>query len=130
MPAATVLTTTHDPAPLEGYYTNALDYGRLEDVTVIVIPDRKTRVSAFARCSDLARRGARIVCPDLNEQENFLRRLGFAAALIPYDSDNRRKVRRLMVLEGTGKLVISIDEGNYSRRAPIYSFAKSRRTAV
>jgi hypothetical protein len=113
MQAAIVLTTVSDPVLLDGYYENLVAHGWLDRVTVIVIPDRKTPPAAFERCSGLVKRGLRVVCPDLDEQEYFLRRVGFPPTLVPYDSDNRRNVGYLMALETGAELVISIDDDNY-----------------
>src|ERR1700730_17430287 len=109
-----VLTTIGDPALLEGYYANFLAHGHLEQVEVIVIPDRKTSTAAFDRCMSLAGRGLSIVCPSLQEQECFLRKVGFPSELIPQDLDNRRNVGYLMALEGAIDFLISIDDDNFS----------------
>lgn len=113
MKAAIVLTTINVPVLLDGYYENLRAHGRLEDVTVIVIPDRKTPAAAYARCTDLKKRGLCVLYPDLDEQEKFLRRVGFPPVLVPYDSDNRRNVGYLMALEKGADLIISIDDDNY-----------------
>jgi hypothetical protein len=55
--AAMVLTTIADPVLLEGYCANFTAYGRLEQVQVIVIPDRKTPAAIFSRCAALRKRG-------------------------------------------------------------------------
>jgi hypothetical protein len=100
---------------LEGYFENFQRFGHLEDVDVFAIPDRKTPPAAYARCQALKRRGMKISCPTLDEQEDFLRRVGFLPHLVPYDSDNRRNVGYLMALESGNEFVISIDDDNYCR---------------
>lgn len=111
--AAMVLTTIADPILLEGYCANFTAYGRLEQVQVIVIPDRKTPAAIFSRCADLRKRGLDVLCPPLDEQERILRRLGFPPDLVPYNSDNRRNVGYLMAAESGADFLISIDDDNY-----------------
>ena len=106
--AAVVLTTIGDPALLDGYFENFRVNGRLEQVRVIVTPDRKTPKAAFDRCALLAKKGLSVICPTLEEQECFLRKLGLAADFIPYDSDNRRNIGYLIALEGGCDFLVSI----------------------
>jgi len=113
--ASLVVTTIHDPVALENYFKNFQRYGYLEQVQVYVIPDRKTPSQAHERCQDLNRRGLKVICPSLEEQESYLKRIGFPPHLIPYDSDNRRNIGYLMALESGSDFVISIDDDNYCR---------------
>jgi glycosyltransferase involved in cell wall biosynthesis len=113
--ACVVLTTIFDPVVLEAYYRNFERFGRLDQVEVIVIPDRKTPAAAWERCSELTRRGLRAVCPTLDEQELFLAKLGLPGEFIPYNSDNRRNIGYLMALERDCDFVISLDDDNYAR---------------
>jgi len=110
--AALVLTTIGDPALLDGYFDNFRTNDRLDQVCVIVIPDRKTPKAAYERCTLLAKKGLSAGCPTLDEQDCFLRKLGLPAEFIPYDSDNRRNIGYLMALEGGCDFVISIDDDN------------------
>jgi hypothetical protein len=111
--AAMVLTTIYDPVVLETYYANFKTFGRLEDIQVIVVPDRKTPEAAYQRCAELAGKGMRISCPTIDEQETFLRRAGMRPEAIPYDSDNRRNVGYLMAYASGSDFLISIDDDNY-----------------
>lgn len=114
MPTATlVLTTIFDPVILDAYVENFNRYDHLDDVEVIVIPDRKTPVSAFETCERLAQRGLRITCPSIQEQECFLKRIGLTHSFIPYNSDNRRNIGFLMALQRQSDFLISIDDDNY-----------------
>ena len=108
-----VLTTIGDPASLDGYYMNFLSNEHLKQVRVIVIPDRKTAAAAFERCTHLRSQGMAIDCPTIEEQQCFLRKVGFPAELIPYDSDNRRNIGYLMALTEQIDFLISIDDDNY-----------------
>jgi len=114
--AALVLTTIFDPVVLEGYWENFREYNHLDQVQVYLIPDRKTPSQAYERCEILKRRGMKIVCPTLDEQETFLKRVGLAPHLIPYNSDNRRNVGYLMALESDCEFVISIDDDNFCQQ--------------
>jgi Reversibly glycosylated polypeptide len=111
--AAMVLTTIADPVVLEGYCANFTAYGHLEQVQVIVIPDRKTPPTVFLRCAELRKKGLDISCPTLDEQERILRRLGFPPELVPYDSDNRRNIGYLLAAESDADFLMSIDDDNY-----------------
>ena len=119
--AAMVLTTIADPVVLEGYFANFAEHGHLEQVQVIVIPDRKTPPTVFLRCADLRNRGLDVACPTLEQQERTLRCLGFPPDLVPYDSDNRRNVGYLMAAEAGVDFLISIDDDNYCRHTRISS---------
>ena len=111
--AAMVLTTIADPVVLEGYCANFEAHGHLDQVQVIVIPDKKTPLEVFLRCSELRKRGLHVFCPPIEEQERILQRLGFPPNLVPYNSDNRRNVGYLMAVEDGADFLISIDDDNY-----------------
>jgi hypothetical protein len=111
--ATLVVTTIFDPVLLDDYCENFRRHGHLEDVNVIVVPDRKTPEAAYCRCAELTRKGLRVACPPIEEQERYLARLGLDAAFIPYDSDNRRNVGFLMAYESGSDFLISIDDDNY-----------------
>lgn len=113
--ACVVLTTISDPVVLEAYYRNFERFGRLDQVEVIVIPDRKTPATAADRCAQLTRRGLRTLCPGLDEQEEYLSRIGLPAEFVPFNSDNRRNVGYLMAFESGCDFVISLDDDNYAR---------------
>ncbi len=108
-----VLTTIFDTVILENYYANFNRYGHLDDVEVIVIPDRKTPAAAFDTCARLAASGLKVICPLLAEQDDWLKRVGLDPAMIPYNSDNRRNVGFLMALERQSDFLISIDDDNF-----------------
>jgi hypothetical protein len=98
---------------LDTYYRNFSQYGHLDRVNAIVIPDRKTPAAVYERCNELRRAGFDVRCPTLEQQEEFLRKVGLPASAVPYDSDNRRNVGYLMALESSCDFVISIDDDNY-----------------
>jgi len=111
--ASLVVTTIFEPLVLKDYYANFKRYGRLEQVQIILIPDRKTPASAWKICEELSAKGLHCLCPDIEEQEKYLRRVGIDPGVILYDSDNRRNVGYLMALEAGSDFLISIDDDNY-----------------
>jgi len=114
MPKATlVLTTIFDPVILEVYHRNFERYGHLDDVDIIVIPDKKTPHAAYETCTRLARQGLKVTFSALEEQEAYLKRAGLPSAFVPYDSDNRRNLGFLMAWERGSDFLISIDDDNF-----------------
>jgi reversibly glycosylated polypeptide len=111
--AVIVLTTVHDSDILNRYFENLKQFGHVERVGVVVIPDRKTPRSMVDRCEELLKQGWRVSCPSLEKQEDYLRSLGAFGPLVPYDSDNRRNVGYLMALEQGTDYLISIDDDNF-----------------
>jgi hypothetical protein len=110
---ALVLTTIFDPTLLDDYYNNFKKYNHLDQVKVFVIPDKKTPSSAYNRCEQLRDKGLYIKCPSIQEQDEYLNKIGDIAKLIPYNSDNRRNFGFLMSLESGVDFMISIDDDNY-----------------
>src|SRR5260370_27703096 len=108
-----VLTRIADPVVIEGYCANFEAHGHLDQVQVIVIPDKKTPPEVFPRCTALRKRGLGVLCPTIEEQERVLSRLGFPQYLVPYNSDNRRNVGYLMAAESGADFLISIDDETY-----------------
>ncbi len=110
---AIVVTTIFEPRFLADYLTNIEQYGRKDSVEFIVIIDRKTPATVAEACEEAKRRGFRVACPSLDEQEAFLAKFPSMAGRIPYNTDNRRNVGFLMALDGGAELLISIDDDNY-----------------
>jgi hypothetical protein len=111
--ATMVLTTIANPVVLEGYCENFTAHGHLDQVQVIVIPDRKTPSTVFLLCAELRKKGLDVLCPSLEEQERILLRLGFPPELVPYNSDNRRNVGYLMAAGSGTDFLMSIDDDNF-----------------
>jgi len=114
MKACIVLTTIFDPVVLDAYYRNFQQFGRLDQVEIILIPDRKTPPVAWTRCAEISQRGLRADCPTLQEQEAFLKSVGLNPEFILYNSDHRRNVGYLMALGRDCDFVISLDDDNYA----------------
>src|SRR6476469_1330598 len=113
--ATLVFTTIFDPVLLDAYHENFARYGHLDDVEVIVIPDRKTPERAYSRCAEISAKGLRAICPAIEEQEKFLAGAGLGSEFVPYDSDNRRNVGYLMAYARGADFLISIDDDNFCR---------------
>lgn len=118
--AALVLTTINDPSLLADYYDNFHAHGHVDNVRVIVIPDKKTPEAVYRRCRELSDKGLRTSCPNIEEQEQFMARLGLPASVIPYNSDNRRNIGYLMAYESGCDFLISIDDDNYCQEGDDY----------
>jgi Reversibly glycosylated polypeptide len=110
-----VVTTIFQPAWLEGYLDNIKMHGHAEAVTIRIIADRKTPASVYEAARHAARSGFEIDCPDLDEQEQYLRALGLSADFVPWDSDNRRNIGYLRAWEHGADVLISIDDDNFCR---------------
>lgn len=110
---ALVVTTIFKPEFLSGYVENLRRFGHSSDVRIIVIPDRKTPPDVAAACDQARRAGFDVLCPTLEEQVSFLKRLNAPEDWIPFDSDNRRNVGFLMALQAGVECIISIDDDNY-----------------
>jgi hypothetical protein len=111
--AAIVCTTIFEPKFVDGYLENIERHGRTASTDVIVIIDRKTPASVAEKCAEAKRRGFRVECPSLEEQEAFLAKFPSMRGRIPYDTDNRRNVGFLMALDRGAELLVSIDDDNY-----------------
>lgn len=112
---ALVATTIGEGRFVDEYVAASKAEGLEERVVLIIIPDRKTPRELFERCGRARATGAKIWCPSIEEQDEFLRRLGAIRSIIPYDSDNRRNIGFLMALEAGCEVVISIDDDNFPR---------------
>jgi len=107
-----VLTTIFDCPYLDTFWENLRTFDRVNEVTFLVIPDRKTPRATYERCRRLAAEGMRIRCPNLDTQEAFLSRFPTLAEAIPYDSDNRRNVGFLMAYAEGAEVLVALDDDN------------------
>src|SRR6185436_14796327 len=97
---ALVVTTIFEPKFLAGFAKNLRQFHRIEQTTLYVIIDRKTPASVAEACTAARNEGLHVVCPTLDEQSLFLKRLRAPTDWIPFDSDNRRNIGFLMAIEG------------------------------
>jgi len=110
---ALVITTIGSGKILELICKSSAQSDIMDKTTLIVIPDRKTPRGLFDRCKEIRNYGFKILYPIIAEQDDFLKKVGFAPKLIPYDSDNRRNVGYLMALDCGSEITISLDDDNY-----------------
>lgn len=95
-------------------YTKKMDEEKFADrTTLIVIPDRKTPTELYQKSKILKTFGYNIICPTLEEQEEYLKKLGPVKNIIPHNSDSRRNIGFLMAYESGDDVIISIDDDNY-----------------
>ncbi len=111
--AAIVCTTIFEPRFLDGYLANLSRHDRVDSVDLFVIIDRKTPATVAIACAEARRRGYRVHCPTLEEQETYLAKFPSMRERVPYDSDNRRNIGFLMALESGAEVLISIDDDNF-----------------
>jgi hypothetical protein len=113
MKAAIVLTTINVPALLSGYADNFERYHHVEEISFIVVGDRKTPSEAGRVLAEISARGFEARYVDIPAQERWLRRFPDLAAVIPYNSDNRRNIGYLMAAESGADVIIALDDDNY-----------------
>jgi hypothetical protein len=111
---AIVVTTIFEPAFLEGYLREIDVAGQRENVTIFIIVDRKTPATVSEAAAAACRQGYRVVCPTLNEQTDYLTKLGLSEEFIPWNTDNRRNIGYLMAIEAGVEVLISIDDDNFT----------------
>jgi hypothetical protein len=110
-----VATSIGDGAFLDDYVAAMHGENLTDDICLIIIPDLKTPQSLYERCEGIRKRGVKVLCPTVAEQDAFLKKLGPIAGIIPYNSDNRRNVGFLMAMEEGSPILISVDDDNYPR---------------
>lgn len=115
-----VCTTIGDGSFLDKYRESIKEGGEETSIAIIVIPDKKTPASLFSKCEEARKGGLNISCPTVDEQDEYLKKLGRMKAIIPYNSDNRRNIGFLMALERGCEVLVSIDDDNYPRKGSNY----------
>jgi hypothetical protein len=110
-----VVTTIFEPAWLAGYLDNIRRHGRMGDVTLRIICDRKTPDTVYRAAAEACAAGFDVDCPSLDEQQAYVDSLGLPADFIPWNTDNRRNIGFLRAWQGGADVLISIDDDNYCR---------------
>ena len=108
-----VVTTIFEPDWLSGYLNNIQQHNRVDEVTLRIIVDRKTPATVFAAAEQAIKRGFKVDCPTFDEQEAYLKHLGFGEGFVPAITDNRRNIGVLRAWEQGADVLISIDDDNY-----------------
>lgn len=108
-----VVTTIWEPKWLRGYLDNLRTHGRDVSTTIRIICDHKTPASVHEEARAAVQAGFKVDCPSLEEQVDYLKRLGLPDSFIPWNTDNRRNIGFLRAWESGADTVISIDDDNY-----------------
>lgn len=106
-------TTIGDGSFLDDYAKVIKNEGLSEEITVIIIPDRKTPSKLFDNCAEMEKLGINVFCPTVEEQDAYLDKLGTIRQIIPYDSDNRRNIGYLKAFDKGCEVLVSIDDDNF-----------------
>jgi len=116
MKTAYCFTTIRDPTDfVESHVENLKKYGHGEDVTFLIVLDKKTPVSWVGRlCEYVAGSGFSIECVKVEEQEQWLDRYPELTRYIPWNSPLRRNLAFLKAVEDKYDLVISLDDDNFA----------------
>ncbi len=111
---ALVNTTIYVPRCLEHYLANAERHGHIDDVTLIVVGDRKTPREAAEYLRELGRRSpAPVVYLDVEAQRAMLRRWPALDLTIRYNCIQRRNVGYLRAAMEGAEVIIAIDDDNF-----------------
>jgi hypothetical protein len=111
---ALVNTTIHLPRCLENYLANAAKYGHAEQVSVIVVADRKTPPEAGGFLRDLGRRyPSRITYLDVAAQQKLLRRWPALDLTLRYNCIQRRNIGYLQAALDEADIIIAVDDDNF-----------------
>ncbi len=109
-----VITTINVPRLLEGYAANFERFGHLQDVSALIIGDRKTPHGAVADlAANLRMTGFDARYIGLEEQDQYMDRFPRMKPLIPFNSDNRRNIGYLMAVEQGADVIVAVDDDNF-----------------
>lgn len=107
-----VFTTVSQPCILRDLHENARRYGRLDEVKVWVVGDRKTPASASELAREISSKGLETEYFDVARQDEWGKAFPFCRR-IPYNTDGRRVFGYLKALEEGCEVLISIDDDNF-----------------
>lgn len=111
---ALVTTTIHVPECLGAYLDNARRHGHDEQLSVIVVGDRKTPSQTGDYLRELQRRFAsRITYLDVPAQEKLLRRWPALDIVLRYNCIQRRNVGYLQAALDGAEVIIAADDDNF-----------------
>lgn len=108
-----VATSIYEGNFLENYIQKIIEEGVQDRTRLIIIPDRKTPRELYEKCKKIKKQGFHIICPTLDDQDKYLKKLGSIFHTIPYNSDSRRNIGYLMAYELGDEVIISIDDDNF-----------------
>jgi len=111
---AVVTTTINVPCLFKDMLENADSHGHGDQVTVVVVGDRKTPPAAVEFLAELSsRHPAEVEYLDLDAQRELLRPFPELDSLLRYDSVQRRNIGFLQAAIDGAEVVISVDDDNY-----------------
>jgi hypothetical protein len=111
---ALVTTTIHVPRCLENYLANAVKHGRIEQVSVVVIGDRKTPGETGDYLRDLGENyPAPITYLDVAAQDKLLRRWPALDLTLRYNCIQRRNVGYLQAALDGADIIVAVDDDNF-----------------
>ena len=116
MKTSLVITTINPPTIADDFCKNFEKFGHSDkqESSIIIIGDRKSPDDASrAIAKSLVNRGFNVQYYDIAAQEQWLKRFPKFAAIIPYNSDNRRNIGYAMAKEQGAGIVISVDDDNF-----------------
>ena len=111
-PCHIVLTTIHHPEILNDLHANIHRHGRLDEVKIWVVGDRKTPATAGTLAREISRKGLETTYFDIAQQDEWGKRFPFYK-LIPYNTDGRRVFGYLKALEEGCEILIALDDDNF-----------------
>jgi hypothetical protein len=112
-PCHVVFTTIFVPHVLEELRLNAERHGRLDEVKVWVVGDRKTPARARELCVEATRRGLETVYLGVEEQDAWGARFPEFYRCIPFNNETRRNLGYLRALEDGCEVLLCIDDDNF-----------------
>lgn len=111
---ALVTTTINVPRCLTAYLENAQRYGHLEQVSVVVVGDRKTPAETGAYLQGLQKQfGVAVKYMDVPEQKTFLRRWPALDITLRYNCIQRRNVGYLQAAMVGADVIVAVDDDNF-----------------
>tara|TARA_B100000315_G_scaffold247429_1_gene276103 strand:+ start:727 stop:1851 length:1125 start_codon:yes stop_codon:yes gene_type:complete len=95
------------------YYDNAKKFGRLDEVSLVLVCDLKTPKEINDVAKPFRNQGLDIEILNVGEQEEYLNKFPELKKLIPYNSDNRRNIGYLYAVDYGGEVIVSVDDDNF-----------------
>jgi hypothetical protein len=111
-PRFDVICTTIGNGSFIRRYTEVIqNAGLVDQVRLVVIPDRKTPAGLYQAAEGARGHGISVICPDIDSQRHFVEKIG-AGDFFPWDSDNRRNIGYLIAWRDGADVAISVDDDN------------------
>lgn len=109
-----VITTINTPTIAEDFCANFDKFGHKKDAGIIIIGDKKSpNEPSEAIAKKLRDQGFDVQYYDIAAQEKWLTQFPKFAAIIPYNTDNRRNIGYVMAKEQGAEVIVSVDDDNF-----------------